>query len=326
VRSASAAVLALALVAVAPRAAAGFPTGAQFDDDALTLDGGGGVFFTGAPRFTNHTCDVCHLEPPRRIGLSIEAPDSQVDLFTAGYQPGATYQLRVALAREWAGTQYHAGDNCGASSSPFTPCNDNGFALEVDDQDGRPVGGFQTVVAGQGCQSAPAETDDYDVYVAKDGHGVASRGFHHGVGRWDLCWTAPGSGTGPVSIYVAAVDGGGGDGTMANPNDNINDDVFSAVLPLGERGGAAPPGEGGGCAAGGDSRGAGLAAALLLLAAVLGLGGCATVKPYQREHLAKRIMKFAPDPQEDELDLHMLEAREGSTGGYGSAGGGCGCN
>ena len=55
-------------------------------------------------------------------------------------------------------------------------------------------------------------------------------------------------------------------------------------------------------------------------------GGCTTVRPWQKEQLARRIMKFAPDPDEDELDLHMLEAREGSTGGYGSAGGGCGCN
>jgi hypothetical protein len=54
------------------------------------------------------------------------------------------------------------------------------------------------------------------------------------------------------------------------------------------------------------------------------LGGC--VKPYERELLAKPIMTFQPDPYEDVLDLHMLEAREGAVGGYGSAGGGCGCN
>ena len=61
------------------------------------------------------------------------------------------------------------------------------------------------------------------------------------------------------------------------------------------------------------------------LAAFL-LAGCATVHPWQREKLAERKMQFAPDPDEDELDLHMQEAREGSSGGYGSAGGGCGCN
>ena len=46
----------------------------------------------------------------------------------------------------------------------------------------------------------------------------------------------------------------------------------------------------------------------------------------ERETLAKRAMKFSPDPAEDQLDLHMQEAREGSEGGYGTSGGGCGCN
>jgi hypothetical protein len=58
----------------------------------------------------------------------------------------------------------------------------------------------------------------------------------------------------------------------------------------------------------------------------LALAGCATVKPWEKEKLAERKMQFAPDPDEDELDLHMQEAREGSVGGHGSAGGGCGCN
>lgn len=64
----------------------------------------------------------------------------------------------------------------------------------------------------------------------------------------------------------------------------------------------------------------------ILLLAAIGLPACAPVKPYQRELLSKQIMVFQPDPYEDVLDLHMLEAREGALGGYGSAGGGCGCN
>jgi hypothetical protein len=67
-----------------------------------------------------------------------------------------------------------------------------------------------------------------------------------------------------------------------------------------------------------------LVALALLVAA--SLTACARVKPYERELLAKPIMTFQPDPHEDVLDLHMLEAREGAVGGYGSAGGGCGCN
>jgi hypothetical protein len=64
----------------------------------------------------------------------------------------------------------------------------------------------------------------------------------------------------------------------------------------------------------------------LLVAGALAGAGCAPVKPFQRELLAKPIMQFQPDPYEDVLDLHMYEAREGAVGGYGSAGGGCGCN
>jgi hypothetical protein len=63
-----------------------------------------------------------------------------------------------------------------------------------------------------------------------------------------------------------------------------------------------------------------------LLAIACCLAGCVVVKPYERELLSKRTMVFQPDPHEDVLDLHMLEAREGAIGGYGSAGGGCGCN
>ncbi|MCU1282532.1 MAG: hypothetical protein JWM53_6078 [bacterium] len=66
-----------------------------------------------------------------------------------------------------------------------------------------------------------------------------------------------------------------------------------------------------------------LTVVIFLLAAV---GGCVRVKPYERELLAKPTMTFQPDPHEDVLDNHMLEAREGAAGGYGSAGGGCGCN
>jgi hypothetical protein len=65
---------------------------------------------------------------------------------------------------------------------------------------------------------------------------------------------------------------------------------------------------------------------VLLVLSLSCAAGCVRVKPYERELLAKPTMTFQPDPHEDVLDLHMLEAREGAVGGYGSAGGGCGCN
>ncbi len=54
--------------------------------------------------------------------------------------------------------------------------------------------------------------------------------------------------------------------------------------------------------------------------------GCATVRPYQREYLASRIMDFDKEASEQALDRHWLETREGSSGGIGGSGGGCACN
>lgn len=65
---------------------------------------------------------------------------------------------------------------------------------------------------------------------------------------------------------------------------------------------------------------------LLLLLAGAALGGCATVSPWERERLTARGMQLDPDPLAVELDQHTHEVREGATGGFGSGGGGCGCN
>ena len=56
------------------------------------------------------------------------------------------------------------------------------------------------------------------------------------------------------------------------------------------------------------------------------LGGCATVAPYERERLAKRDMQFERDPDSSAGESHATAYREGSSGGDGSSGGGCGCN
>jgi len=65
---------------------------------------------------------------------------------------------------------------------------------------------------------------------------------------------------------------------------------------------------------------------IVLLVVAATLAGCVVVKPYERGFLAKPIMAVEPDPFETVLDQHMIQAREGAAGGYGSGGGGCGCN
>ena len=50
------------------------------------------------------------------------------------------------------------------------------------------------------------------------------------------------------------------------------------------------------------------------------------VKPYERDHMADPIMSFNRDPVATEYTAHVYGVREGSRGGEGGAGGGCGCN
>ena len=83
------------LVLVLAGTAHAFPSGSQFDLDALEGDGGGGIAFDGAPRFAGHTCAVCHTNAPEQIGSRIEA--DKVELFNDGWTPGQQYHLRVAL-------------------------------------------------------------------------------------------------------------------------------------------------------------------------------------------------------------------------------------
>lgn len=69
----------------------------------------------------------------------------------------------------------------------------------------------------------------------------------------------------------------------------------------------------------------GTASALVLLA--FAVQGCATVpvKAWQRERLVDPIMAFRAEAREDARKQKTFEAREGSTGGIGGAGGGCAC-
>ncbi len=66
--------------------------------------------------------------------------------------------------------------------------------------------------------------------------------------------------------------------------------------------------------------------ALAVVVASLACAGCVTVKPQQRSVLADPIMQFEGDPQASAQLRHAIDNREGSYGGAGVAGGGCGCN
>ena len=69
---------------------------------------------------------------------------------------------------------------------------------------------------------------------------------------------------------------------------------------------------------------------VLPLVAIAGVSGCSSiepwVKPYERDKLADPIMALDGDPVSTAYIQHVFEAREGSRGGEGAVGGGCGCN
>lgn len=64
----------------------------------------------------------------------------------------------------------------------------------------------------------------------------------------------------------------------------------------------------------------------LAVASLLAASGCVTVRPQQRTVLSDPIMQFEGDRQAAEQMRHALDNREGSYGGAGVSGGGCGCN
>ena len=65
---------------------------------------------------------------------------------------------------------------------------------------------------------------------------------------------------------------------------------------------------------------------LALIALTVLLGGCSTVKPWDRDLLAEKQMQLVPAPLDNALDEHIFFSKEAASGGQGTGGGGCGCN
>lgn len=67
-----------------------------------------------------------------------------------------------------------------------------------------------------------------------------------------------------------------------------------------------------------------LFAVVVLLVVVL--AGCVTVRPEDKEYLADPAMTFGAEGASRAHEEHVFNNREGSFGGGGVSGGGCGCN
>lgn len=57
----------------------------------------------------------------------------------------------------------------------------------------------------------------------------------------------------------------------------------------------------------------------------LAAGGCALVKPFEREKLSDPIMDPGSHLSKQTLEQKFFSTREGSAGGGSGVGGGCGC-
>lgn len=210
---------------------------------------GEGLYFTGARRFASLDCSSCHLGGPQHVGLRLNADDQA--LFATGYEPGKTYELQVVLTNESEGRAYKS-PTCTDPPAPgdnftYVQCNNNGFALEIDAAD-VPLAGPSLFCARQplaGMCPMPDYTVDQTL-VAPGGDTVFGSKVYsadpnmpklvtrNGADDWRFWWTAPKAGTGPLTVYVAAVDGNGGAGTIANDQDPYNDDTVSANFFLQE--------------------------------------------------------------------------------------------
>jgi hypothetical protein len=216
-----------------------------------------GVYFTGAPRFAFQTCSSCHIDTPGIVGIKLGA--DELTLFTDGYEPGRTYSLEVEMLNESEGLDHNAATCTEAplmgQSFTFVPCNNNNFALEIDAAD-KPLTGFCAAAPSMGMCPAPAISDEVvvmpggDAIIAARQHDMTSPQvvLHNGKNFWRFWWTAPPAGTGPVTVYLAAVDGGGGNGTVQLDQDPENDDVVTAAIPIPEKGAEPPVPPGAGCA------------------------------------------------------------------------------
>ena len=65
---------------------------------------------------------------------------------------------------------------------------------------------------------------------------------------------------------------------------------------------------------------------LAAFVALAGLSGCTSVQPWERGNLADYTMRPDRDPLHAAMSEHIYFSREGSSGGRGVGGGGCGCN
>lgn len=187
-----------------------YHTGATFNGPP-GAGGGGGLFYTGAPRERGWTCAACHVDPPVEVQVVVRIEPGAL-LVDRVYVPGQSYDLTVTLENEQLGLM--------SARSNF-----NGMAMTVMDEGGAVAGDFSGFAA-------------EDFYV-RGRSIIASSGTTVGAREWSFRWTAPEAGRGDITLYLGVVDGNGAnspaDVTLTDP---FGDGVFTGYLAATESGAA----------------------------------------------------------------------------------------
>jgi len=188
-----------------------FHAGALFDKPP-GAGGGGGIFYTGAPLEHGWNCSLCHEAAPGKFRVLLKVEPS--DLFQGfTYVPGQTYSFTATLDGETMG-----------KSSPLS--NYNTIAASFTDAKGISVGSVGGFAAEDFYMGNPTT--------------IASAGQKVGATSWSFQYTAPEAGAGPVTLYLAAVDGNGANSPPTKTlTDPFGDDVFTAAVTFQPGGSAA---------------------------------------------------------------------------------------
>jgi hypothetical protein len=190
------------LVIVWPQEASAFYARGYF---ALSADlgGGGRLYYTGSPIERGWDCTACHTDAPGvvRVRLVTDPPELIAE---KRYVPGVSYNIDAVLENETRGLD--------------SKYNANGMLAEI--AHGNDASG--ELKAGPGTE------------LLENGRVVGSTSDTLGATKWSFSWTAPARGTGPVTVYLGAVDGNGAGDRETARQDHLGDDVYVARLMLSE--------------------------------------------------------------------------------------------
>ena len=203
--------LAALLVSVAAPSAWAFHAGPTFDT-AAAAGGAEGIYYTGAPLEHGWKCDLCHQSPEGKITLGFRATPP---LAQGSYTPGQIYKFEVDLIGEHLGL--------GNAES-----NSNSAVVEIVDQYGQPAGNVN------------ATTPMDSLYSPTGASTFIPGGTLKGATHWTFNWFAPalmtgpdGGPPGPVTFYVAAIDGNGANAPQGVVlNDPFGDDFVSTSFTV----------------------------------------------------------------------------------------------